>query len=103
MEINNIIYDEEYGHYEIQGYKSKTDDFTPSVFIDRHEKHYQDAIRRLIWNRNQLILLEFIPATEQRIWFSWTTSKDMYTERSVMIQMTPDAFIERHSLFQIYT
>ncbi|UMY50421.1 hypothetical protein [Pseudomonas azotoformans] len=100
MEINNIIYDEEYGHYEIQGYKSKTDDFTPSVFIDRHEKHSQDAIRRLIWNRNQLILLEFIPATEQRIWFSWTTSKDMYTERSVMIQMTPDAFIERHSLFK---
>ncbi|MGY2041467.1 hypothetical protein ACW9I9_03695 [Pseudomonas pergaminensis] len=100
MEITNILYDDEYGHYEIQGYKSKTDDFTPSVFIDRNEKHYQDAIRRLIWNRNQLILLEFIPATEQRIWFSWTTSKDMYTERSVMIQITPDAFIERHSLFK---
>ncbi|WP_135308538.1 hypothetical protein [Pseudomonas nabeulensis] len=99
MEIKNIIYDEEYGHYEIQGYKSKTDDFTPPVFIDRNEKQYQDAIRRLIWNRTQLIVLEFIPATEQRLWFSWTTSKDMYTERSVMIQMTPDAFIERHSLF----
>ncbi|WP_143521045.1 hypothetical protein [Pseudomonas rhodesiae] len=100
MEINNIIYDEEYGHYEIQGYKSKTDDLTPSVFIDRQEKIYQKAIDRLIWNREQLVLLDFIPATEQRVWFSWASSKETYTERSVMIQMTPEAFIERHGLFK---
>ncbi|SDZ25521.1 hypothetical protein [Pseudomonas sp. NFIX28] len=99
MELGMITKDEIDGHYELQGYKSKTDDLTPPVFIDSRELYYHDAVTMLLWNHSQLIKLGHIIPTEQRLWFTWTGGSTPYTEQTVVIQMATACFASRHNIF----
>ena len=87
------------GHYEIQGYKGKTDDLTPPAFIRKSDKETYDAITKLLWNHQQLINFGYIPESEQRLWFAWTSDSKPYTEQSVSVQASPRAFCSRHNIF----
>lgn len=100
MELGMITKDETDEHYELQGYKSKTDDLTPHVFIDRRESDYHNAVTALLWNHSQLIRLGYIAPTEQRLWFTWSGGPTPYTEQTVVIQMATASFASRHKIFK---
>lgn len=60
------------GGYELQSYKSKTDDDTPACEVPRYLKDHCKAIELLIWNYNQLAKKKFIDnSNEKRLWFGW--------------------------------
>lgn len=99
MDAGMITKDTIKGHYELQGYKGKTDDLTPPIFIDRRDKETHNAITKLLWNHQQLIKLGYIPPSEQRLWFAWTCDTKPYTEQSVSIQMSTRTFSSRHNIF----
>lgn len=70
----------------IQGYKSKTDDYTPKVFLDSTHPYAIKALELMLWNRRQLIEFGFIHESEQRIWFSWTSAYEPYKHQYIGFQ-----------------
>lgn len=84
----------------IQGYKSKTDDYTPEVVVDASMPYAEEAIRLIQWNREQLIALGWLPPDEQRLWFAWGRAPrgQPYTEQYINFQSGLRSFIRRHNL-----
>lgn len=72
IEAGSILFRE--GLIEIQGFKEKTDDHTPIVYLDSTHRYAAETIKLLLWHRSQLISLGFIEQTEQKLWFSWTVA-----------------------------
>jgi len=99
MDRDGITSNKEGFAYTLQGFKEKTDDDTPVIFLEKTEVDVIYAIELLIWNFDQLHLFSLLPSGSKRIWHSWT-SGDKFSERqSTTIQMTPEKFIERNDLF----
>ncbi|MDP9691368.1 UNVERIFIED_ORG: hypothetical protein J2W82_005059 [Pseudomonas mohnii] len=86
--------------YVLQGFKEKTDDDTPAVFIEKIETDVIYAIELLVWNFEQLHLFSLIPVSSRKIWHSWTTFDQIPERQSTRIQMTPMDFIGRNNLFE---
>lgn len=89
----------ENGDYELQSYKSKTDDDTPTVFIDKSESKVIYALRCIQWNRLRLIRLGFLDQRDKRLWFAWGSGLKKYEHQSVSLFLIPYPFIKRHKLF----
>lgn len=63
------------GGYQLQSYKSKTDDQTPVSEVPRYLSHLCKAIDLLLWNYSQLVHLGLLdPVQEKRVWFGWQTN-----------------------------
>lgn len=86
--------------YTLQGFKEKTDDDTPVVFIEKTELDVIYAIELLIWNFDQLHSFELLPFGTRKIWHSWTNGDKFPERQSTTIQMTPTGFIDRNDLFK---
>nr|WP_180203005.1 hypothetical protein [Pseudomonas sp. SbOxS1]NYU02588.1 hypothetical protein [Pseudomonas sp. SbOxS1] len=100
MDRDGIVSNKDGFAYSLQGFKDKTDDDTPIIFIDKTEIDVVYAIELLIWNFDQLHLLELLPVGSRKVWNSWTT-RDKFSERqSTTILMTPEGFIKRNDLFK---
>ena len=85
--------------YVLQGFKEKTDDDTPPIFIDKTESDVIYAIELLLWNFEQLRSYELLSLSNRRIWHSWSTNDQFPDRQSTTIQMTPVEFIGRNNLF----
>lgn len=85
--------------YVLQGFKEKTDDDTPPIFIDRTESDVIYALDLLLWNFEQLRSYALLSLSNKRIWHSWSTNGQLLERQSTTIQMTPVEFIERNNLF----
>lgn len=57
--------------FVITGYKSKTDQDTPEVFVDSSHKGAQEALELLLWNNAQLKSYGFIESHDQNCWYAW--------------------------------
>lgn len=87
------------GKIEIQGFKSKTDDDTPTVFLDNTHRYAVEAINLTLWNLRQLKSLGLVDPEEQRLWFTFTfreTAK--MTEQYIGFQNALNTLIQKHGL-----
>jgi len=55
----------------IQGFKGKTDDYTPPFDVPRDDTLVRSVIVMLERNLEYLIKIGVVPATETRLWFGW--------------------------------
>lgn len=86
--------------YVLQGFKEKTDDDTPAVFIEKTEVDVIYALELLVWNFEQLRFFSLLSLDNKNIWHSWT-NVDLFSGRqSTIIQVTPVDFVERNVLFK---
>lgn len=84
---------------EIQGYKSRTDDDTPSVFLDQSTRYAIEALNLILWNLRQLRSLGVVAADEKRLWFTYTSIQcALLTEQYIGFQNALDNFIAKHGL-----
>jgi hypothetical protein len=84
---------------EIQGFKSKTDDDTPMVFLDNTHRYALEALNLILWNLRQLKLLGLVSPDEQRLWFTFTTGgAEKLTEQYIGFQNALSNFIRKHTL-----
>lgn len=87
------------GQVEIQGYKSRTDDDTPSVFLDRSNRYAIEALNLLLWNIRQLRSFGIVAADEKRIWFTYTSVEcEFLTGQYIGFQNALDGLINKHRL-----
>ena len=86
------------GGYLLVGYKSKTDNYTPPVHIDKYYSYGIKSIELIIWNRDQLIKFGLLDRDEQRLWFSWGTRFAVYEDQSIGIFVGLKLFTSRHGL-----
>lgn len=86
--------------YVLQGFKEKTDDHTPAVFVEKIETDVIYAIELLVWNFEQLHSFSLIPVNSRKVWHSWTTFNKVTDRQSTRIQMPPKEFIGRNNLFE---
>lgn len=86
--------------YMLQGFKEKTDDDTPAVFIEKTEADIIYAIELLVWNFEQLHSFLLLPVNNRKIWHSWTNIDQFPDRQSTSIQITPVDFIGRNNLFK---
>lgn len=98
MNRDGIVDDEPGFAYVLQGFKTKSDDDTPPIFIERIEKEIINAIDLLVWGYEQLRRLGLVAPDNKQLWYSWTNS-DSFLRSSSMIQMKPYDFITRNGLF----
>lgn len=98
MNRDGIVDDEPGFAYVLQGFKTKSDDDTPPIFIERTEKEIINAIDLLVWGYEQLRKLGLVAPDNKQLWYSWTNS-DSFLRSSSMIQMKPYDFITRNGLF----
>ncbi|AIL63108.1 hypothetical protein [Pseudomonas alkylphenolica] len=99
MDRDGVISNKEGFAYTLQGFKGKTDDDTPVIFIEKTENDVIYAIELLVWNFDQLHLFKLLPFGSRRIWSSWTNGYKLSDRQSTTIQMTPKGFIQRNDLF----
>jgi hypothetical protein len=100
MDRDGITPSQEGFAYVLQGFKEKTDDDTPAVFIEKIEADIVYAIELLIWNFDQLHLFSLLPISSRTIWHAWSNVGQFSERQSTSIQMTPLDFIERNNLFE---
>lgn len=98
MNRDGIVDDEPGFAYVLQGFKTKTDDDTPPIFIEHTEKEVINAINLLVWGYEQLRKLGLVESGNKKLWYSWTNS-DSFLRSSTMIQMKPYDFMTRNRLF----
>ncbi|CAB3708111.1 hypothetical protein LMG22037_03893 [Paraburkholderia phenoliruptrix] len=85
--------------YEIQGFKSKTDDDTPFVYIDKTHRYGIKALELVLWNLAQLKQLGRVEENETRIWFGYSNSEsEPYTHQYVGFQGILPRFCESHGI-----
>ena len=100
--INMTVNDIEISDREIslQGYKSKTDDHTPRVYLDSSHKHARQAINLLLWNRDQLIKLGFLNNDEEHLWFTWSTCYKALKHQYIGFQNALENLQKQHKLIK---
>jgi hypothetical protein len=85
--------------YEIQGFKSKSDDDTPIVFIDKTHRGGFQALELILWNLDQLKELGRVKKDETRLWFTYSSGESLpYTHQYVGFQGALAKFCRRHGL-----
>lgn len=57
------------GYWKLQGFKEKTDDYTPPVYIDKEKKDAYNALETLVWHHKVIREQGLIADTEQQFWF----------------------------------
>ncbi|MGF6397788.1 hypothetical protein ABH905_001454 [Pseudomonas frederiksbergensis] len=94
MEKDNV---EDKGRYwKLQGFKEKTDDFTPSVYIESDMKPAYDAMKTLMWHRDSLVKQGLITPEEQLFWFVGV-NKASYAKQAIGI-IPKKNFYSRHRI-----
>jgi hypothetical protein len=94
MEKDNV---EDHGRYwKLQGFKDKTDDYTPPVYIESDMKPAYAAMKTLMWHRDSLIEQGLIAPEEQLLWFVGLT-KQSFTKQAIGI-ISKQSFFSRHCL-----
>lgn len=84
---------------EIQGYKSRTDDETPSVFLDKSNDYAIETLNLILWNLRQLKMLRVVAEDERRLWFTYTSVQcNLLKEQYIGFQNGLDNFITKHGL-----
>lgn len=85
------------GRLTLQGFKTKTDDDTPTYEVRRNDLLVQKIIVMLERNLEQLIAHKIVPMDEKRIWFGWqdTTAQEVKNHVS---QTCISLFCERHQI-----
>lgn len=87
------------GKAEIQGFKSKTDDDTPTVFLDHTHRYALEAINLALWNLRQLKSLGVVAPEEQRLWFTFTLGgAETLTQQYIGFQNALNILIRKHDL-----
>jgi len=85
--------------YEIQGFKSKTDDDTPSIFIDKTFRFGEKSLQLILWNLQQLKKLGRVCKNESHLWFTYSNSEyKIYTRQYVGFQKALYRFCDWHNL-----
>jgi len=85
-------------HVTIQGYKSKTDDHTPKVFLDSSHSYAGQAVKLLLWNRRQLIEFGFIGESDLHLWFTWTSGFSALKYQYIGFQNALENFQKQYAL-----
>lgn len=86
------------GGYKLQGYKSKTDDHTPTSEVPRYQSAVCKAIDLLLWNYRQLVNLRLLdPEQETRVWFGWQDN-NFKTTVDVISRTRIASICERHNI-----
>ncbi|MFC7515470.1 hypothetical protein ACFQUU_10670 [Herbaspirillum sp. GCM10030257] len=84
---------------EIQGYKSKTDDDTPSTVLDSTLPRSVYAINLLLWNLTALRQFGIVEKNERRLWFSYSVGRTYpYREQYIGFQNALEHFIKKYRL-----
>lgn len=96
METDNIHI--ENTQAQIQGFKSKTGDYTPIVILDTTHTYAVESLRLLLWNRSQLINLGFIDKAQKKLWFSWSLSSGPLKHQYVCFEHALKQLQERFGL-----
>ncbi|RON68049.1 hypothetical protein [Pseudomonas fluorescens] len=94
MEKDNV--DDKGGHWKLQGFKERTDDFTPSVYIESDMKSAYAAMKTLMWHRDSLVKQGLISPEEQLLWFVGS-NKTSYTTQAIGI-ISKQNFYSRHGM-----
>lgn len=94
MERENI--EDKGRHWKLQGFKEKTDDFTPSVYIEGDMKPECAAMKTLIWHRDSLEKQGLIKKEEQLLWFVGA-NKASYARQAIGI-IPKKYFYSRHQI-----
>lgn len=97
MHIYGIMESED-GTITLQGYKSKTDDDTPTYVFDRRQTELAYAVDLIRWNRTQLIELGFLEKQQHQLWFAWTIHYGVMNQQAISFQDFLKKFQERHHL-----
>ncbi|TDY84963.1 UNVERIFIED_ORG: phage integrase family protein [Herbaspirillum seropedicae] len=85
------------GSLSIQGFKGKTDDFTPIYDVSRDDTWVRTVIIMLERNLQYLIEIKLVPTTETRLWFGW--QRKGYSEISNHVhQAAIHRFCDKHEL-----
>ncbi|MCA8041838.1 hypothetical protein [Burkholderia seminalis] len=83
--------------YEIQGFKSKTDDDAPPVFIDKSQRFGIDALDLLLWNLRNLKNLGRVAEDQTGMWFCYSSEESKrYDKQYVGFQKAIRDFCDRH-------
>ncbi|MHB9840920.1 hypothetical protein Q8F57_039565 [Paraburkholderia terrae] len=67
--------------YTLQGYKGKTDKYTPAVDITPENKAAYLAIRLVLWNHEQMLKFGHIASDEQQLWLAWNNKAEVHITR----------------------
>lgn len=82
--------------WKLQGFKDKTDDYTPPIYIDKEIKNAHSAMETLEWHRKALIETGLIDRTEQNYWFVGSI-KSGFSQQAIGI-VPRQQFMARHNL-----
>lgn len=100
MDIDGITSNKDGFAYILQGFKEKTDDDSPAIFVDKTEADVIYAIELLVWNFEQLHSFALLPNGSKKIWHSWTNGDQFSEMQSTTVQASPAGFISRNNLFK---
>lgn len=98
MDRDGIARNETGFAFVLQGFKTKTDDDTPLIYIEKTESEVISALGLLIWSHDRLRKMGFVNPKDRKLWYSWTSSYS-FDRSSTIIQMKPYDFIDRNNLF----
>lgn len=84
------------GHWKIQGFKTKTDDYTPQEYFSFSEKDVNLALSTLTWHHDSIISLGLIGTLEDHLWFAGRDINS-YSAQGIGI-VSRKLFYERHNL-----
>jgi hypothetical protein len=83
-------------YWKLQGFKDKTDDYTPPVYVERDTRDVYTAMETLHWHHNALLEQGLINANEQHYWFAGVR-KSSFAQQVVGI-LPKTAFLLRHNI-----
>ncbi|MQR01115.1 hypothetical protein [Glaciimonas soli] len=95
--------------FVIQGFKRKTGQHTPEVFIDSANKGGIQALELILWNHAQLKSFGFIAENDHNCWYAWPRSRIKHQTEAIedlgrAIKLWVSKYgIRRFSLDQIRT
>jgi len=85
--------------YKIQGFKNKTNDYTPPVLIEPGDGPAWMAMNLLLWNHDQLKSKGLIDENQQLMWFSWTRQQALpMTKCYTAFSRPKHALLSRHNV-----
>jgi hypothetical protein len=96
MEMEFSQVEEEKKQWILQGFKDKTDDYTPTVFIDKTNLELDHSLKLLMWHRASLINHGLIGSADQYFWYCGPL-KSSYCAQGVGIK-SKKRFFQRHGM-----
>ncbi|HCI1915386.1 TPA: hypothetical protein NOE89_000908 [Pseudomonas aeruginosa] len=86
------------GDYVIRGFKAKTGDYTPPVYIDKYCRGGGDALNKLIWNKDSLIECGLVSGASTNFWYGWGRGFHIHEKQSIGLFVSNKSFTNRHGL-----